>query len=643
MQFKHPEVLYFLAFLVIPVLVHLFQLQRFTKVLFTNVTLLKKIVLQTRKSSQIKKWLVLATRMLTLSAVVFAFAQPYFSNKKANEQVNNIIYLDNSLSINTKNKRGNSLQIAKQDIAENISDSDTYSLLTNTEFYKNLSASDLKNRLKTLDYSSVKTDLNSILLKIANSKQNESNKILISDFQNTTSKELNQLDKKFSLIQIIPEEQNNLSIDSVYVTANKATNFTINVLIKNQGKEKTNIPIAIYNKTQLISKQTFNIDNNATKTIHFIVQKTPAFLGKVTINYADAFAFDNNFYFAINNNKKIKVLAIGKNNEFLSRIYNEKEFDFSSSTLKNTDYNKIEKQQLIILNEPEDIPKSLLIGLNNFIKNGGNLVIIPNTKADINSYNNFFASLSVGKIINLKKDTLKITDINFKHPVFSGVFEKKVKNFQYPTVNSYFTNSFTSSDKIVSYETKKGFIKQVNLPVGNLFWVSSALNKKNSNFVNSPLIVPIFYNIGQQSLRLPKLYYIAQKSNKIDINAKLKKDEVISLTNEKESFIPLQQIFQNKVTLTTHKKPDFSGFYTAIRQKDTLTTLAFNYQKQESSMQFLNLKKIDNKNLATATSVKSVLQKIKSDNTIHWLWKWFLALAVVSLLLEILILKFFKK
>lgn len=643
MQFKHPEVLYFLAFLVIPILVHLFQLQRFIKVPFTNVALLKKIVLQTRKSSQIKKWLILATRMLTLSAVVFAFAQPYFSNKKENEQVSNIIYLDNSLSINTKSKRGNSLEIAKQDIAENISGSDTYSLLTNTHFYKNLSASDLKNRLKTLDYSSVKTDLNSILLKIANSKQNESNKILISDFQNTTSKELNQLDKKFSLIQITPEEQSNLSIDSVYVTANKATNFTINVLIKNQGKEKTNIPIAIYNKTQLISKQTFNIDNNATKTIHFIVQKTPVFLGKITINYADAFAFDNNFYFAINNNKKIKVLAIGKNNEFLSRIYNEKEFDFSSSTLKNADYNKIEKQQLIILNEPENIPKSLLIGLNNFIKNGGNLVIIPNAKADINSYNNFFASLSVGKIINLKKDTLKITDINFKHPVFSGVFEKKVKNFQYPTANSYFTNSFTSSDKIVSYETKKGFIKQIDLPVGNLFWVSSALNKKNSNFINSPLVVPVFYNIGQQSLRLTKLYYIAQKSNKIDINAKLKKDEVISLTNEKESFIPLQQIFQNKVTLTTHKKPDFSGFYTAIRQKDTLTTLAFNYQKQESSMQFLNLKKIDNKNLATATSVKSVLQKIKSDNTIHWLWKWFLALAVVSLLLEILILKFFKK
>lgn len=72
MQFKHPEILYFLAFLLIPILVHLFQLQRFVKVPFTNVAFLQKLVLQTRKSSRIKKWLILATRLLLLTALIFA-------------------------------------------------------------------------------------------------------------------------------------------------------------------------------------------------------------------------------------------------------------------------------------------------------------------------------------------------------------------------------------------------------------------------------------------------------------------------------------------------------------------------------------------------------------------------------------------
>ena len=54
MQFKHPEILYALLLLLIPIIVHLFQLRRFQKVPFTNVAFLKEISVQTRKSSTIK-------------------------------------------------------------------------------------------------------------------------------------------------------------------------------------------------------------------------------------------------------------------------------------------------------------------------------------------------------------------------------------------------------------------------------------------------------------------------------------------------------------------------------------------------------------------------------------------------------------
>ena len=79
MQFKHPEILYALLLLIIPILVHLFQLQRFVKVPFTNVKLLKTIEKQTRKSARLKKWLILLARLLVFTCLIFAFAQPYFS------------------------------------------------------------------------------------------------------------------------------------------------------------------------------------------------------------------------------------------------------------------------------------------------------------------------------------------------------------------------------------------------------------------------------------------------------------------------------------------------------------------------------------------------------------------------------------
>ncbi|MDF1518545.1 MAG: BatA domain-containing protein, partial [Lutibacter sp.] len=112
MQFKHPEILYALFFLIIPIIVHLFQLQRFVKVPFTNVAFLKNIERQTRKSARLKKWLVLMSRLLALSCIIFAFSQPYFSKSSTQQQVNVTIYLDNSNSMQAKGENGELLKSA---------------------------------------------------------------------------------------------------------------------------------------------------------------------------------------------------------------------------------------------------------------------------------------------------------------------------------------------------------------------------------------------------------------------------------------------------------------------------------------------------------------------------------------------------
>src|SRR5690606_14379538 len=119
MLFKHPELLYGLFLLVIPVLVHLFQLRRFRREQFTNVKFLKKAVLQTRKSSRIKKWLVLLLRLLLFASLIIAFAQPYipFSETALNVK-ETVIYLDNSYSMQAKGRAGNLLKRSIQDLLE---------------------------------------------------------------------------------------------------------------------------------------------------------------------------------------------------------------------------------------------------------------------------------------------------------------------------------------------------------------------------------------------------------------------------------------------------------------------------------------------------------------------------------------------
>ena len=277
MQFKHPEILYFLAFLLIPILVHLFQLQRFVKVPFTNVAFLQKLVLQTRKSSRIKKWLILATRLLLLTALIFAFAQPYFSNHKANEEQHFFIYLDNSLSTSAIGEKGNLLQIATQEIIENSTEKTKYSLLTNDHFYTNKTASELKEELLKTTNTAKNRDLADVFLKMTSEHKSitsPTKNIVISDFQNIKKEEIDNAPKNTSFVKLVPEQKSNISIDSVFVDDNGGSNFNVHIVVRNQGNAKNDIPIAIYNNDKLLNKQTFSIEENKTTEVTFSVVKT---------------------------------------------------------------------------------------------------------------------------------------------------------------------------------------------------------------------------------------------------------------------------------------------------------------------------------------------------------------------------------
>jgi len=648
MYFKNPAILYFLVLLIIPVLVHLFQLQKFAKVPFSNVAFLQKLVKETRKSSRIKKWLILVIRLLLFTAIILAFSQPYLSNKKADLKQHNFIYLDNSLSTNTKGKKGNLLKISAQEIIESGSEKDIYSLQTNSEFYNKITKNELKNVLLNIKESSKKIDLSNVLLKFQLKTKNKTNSlnktILISDFQGLILNKFTNVTSPFSAIKLESSTKSNISIDSVFINNANTANFTINVVIRNQGVAKKNIPIAIYNGSKLISKLSSSFEKDTQKTIQLKIRNLKEFKGKIKINFSDTFAFDNEFYFTLKNDKKINVLSIGKEANFLSKIYNKKEFNFTQSSIKSTNYNNISKQQLIILNEIENISEIMSKKIIEFSKNGGNLVIIPNENANVNSYNYLLKLLNAGKIQPKKIDTLKVTNINFSHPLFKNVFSNKVTNFQYPTVKSYFPNSSKNASNIVSFENNASFISQIKNPKSTIYWVSSSLNRKNSNFMNSPLIVPIFYNFGKLSFKHAQLFYRIDALNKIELQTTIKNDKVLRITNSEKSFIPLQQKFQNKVSLTTKNQPLTAGIYDVLRDLDTIAQLAYNYTKEESSLRFLDLndlKKV-NKKVTISNSISKTFNEINKKNEVHWLWKWFLSLAIVSLLLEILILKFYK-
>lgn len=648
MQFKHPEILYFLFALLIPILVHLFQLQKFKKVPFTNVAFLKKISQQTRKSSTLKKWLVLLTRLFALIGVIFAFSQPYFPSKNSiNSSEESWLYLDNSLSLKANGKKGILLQVMSKEILENLSDNTTISLQTNDDFFKNIKKDELNSVLKNIGFSPKSKTLSEILLEFQLKNKNETNRLnkyyLLSDFQNINKLEFTNVNGVFSLISEVPQVKNNVSIDSLLIKETTSTSVTVLAFVTNHGIKKEALPFSIYINKKLNNKQTVSIEKNQSKTIEFLFQKSSIILGEIQLDFQDTFLHDNRFNFSLDFRSKIKVLCIGKKSEEFAKIFNSSEFDYSESTSTNSSFNEIPKQQLIILNELSEISSALQSSLQKFSENGGNLLIIPNNQIDIISYNQFFKPYYIGKIETPITDSLQITQIEFDHPIFTDVFSKRVRNFEYPTVYKRYASTF-SGNPILSFSNINSFLQELKAKNGKIYWVSAPINIENSNFISSPLIVPTFYNIAYQSISISKPYYFAGESFDINIKTSLKQDEILKISRNSIEFTPLQQSKYNSVDLNITDQIKESGFYSIMKNKDTIQQLAINYHPNESSLMFADIDSLakKNKNIEKISSISELFKKIEQKNTEQSFWRLFLTLAIVSLFFEILILKFFK-
>ncbi|KFF13833.1 vWA domain-containing protein [Flavobacterium hydatis] len=642
MHFKHPEILYFLFLLIVPILVHLFQLRRFKKSYFTNVRLLAKLSIQTRKSSKIKKWLLLASRLLLLTCLILAFAQPYFTAKDS-KNANNEMYiiLDNSFSMQAKGKKGELLKRAVQELLENTPENAQFSLLTNTENYWNTDIKSVRNSLQSLNYSATPFELDNIIAKVkARKSAFKKDIIIITDAVGLNEKQLKNINSEDAPYFIIPkaEQKNNVAIDSVYINQTLDNFYDIGINLSGYGEDFKPISMSLFNNGKLIAKTIVNFDTKKKK-VNFTIPKQ-AFHGYVAIE-DNGLEYDNKLYFSISDPKKTNVISIGDpaKSNFLSRIYTSEEFNYHNFDIRSLDYNSLDKQDAIVLNELEEIPQALQTTLKSFVSKGGNVIVIPSEKiavANMNSFLSNFGKVQMGSLENKEK---LITKINFDHPIFSGVFENKIKNFQYPKTKSSFpiTSSYSAA---LSYEDQTAFLTSIQNQVSAVSIFSAPINSINSNFQQSPLIVPIFYKMAQNNQKSGIIAITIGNNQPYFVEALLSKDAILEVRGTDEQFIPIQQILNNKVKIVFNDYPEQAGNYTIYNKKEALENVSFNYKRSESDLGQVNANLVSD--YKTADTISTIFNTLQTERTDNQIWKWFVIFALLFLALEMAIIRFVK-
>ncbi|CAM3877589.1 MULTISPECIES: vWA domain-containing protein [Flavobacterium] len=642
MQFKHPEILYFLFLLVIPILVHLFQLRRFKKQYFTNVKLLRQLQQDTRKSSTIKKWLLLATRLLLLALLIFAFAQPFFSAKEAKSKENELIILvDNSFSMQAKGSKGELLKRSIQELLESLPDTQNFSLLTNNEAFWDVDIKAIQPELQKLDYSALPFELDYLLTQVATKKPNtQKDYIIITDVVATNSKKIEDISKNNQVYFIHPkaENKNNISIENVQLSQILDAFYEIKIDLKSYGTTEEAIPVAVYNNETLIAKSQVTFDKT-DKELKINIPKT-AFHGKVSLQ-DNSLQYDNDYYFSISEPKKQNAIVIGtdEKNKFINKILTEDDFVVTNTELAQLNYNKIDVQQTIILNEIAEIPQALATTLLSFYNKGGNIIVIPSQENSIQNLNSFYKKFGSFQFISKIETEKQITKISFSHPLYKNVFEKKITNFQYPKVNQSFTTSGNGLP-ILQFEDNTNFVVAITNKIGNLYAFTAPINKENSNLQNSPLIVPTLFNMAQAKNTSKTNTYTIGNNETLVIDAILSKDEVVSITKKDNSFIPQQQIISSKVKLSFGDYPEISGNYDVMQAKNSIQQISFNYPRTESDLNNTNTTIFEK--ATTVNNVATVLNDLHTKRTDTALWKWFIIGTLLFLLIELLIQKFVK-
>ena len=227
MRYQNPQLLYALFVIAIPIILHLLNLKKHKTIYFSSIRFLKNIKEESHKRSKLKNLLILISRILAIIFLILAFSKPYIpSNTKINNNV--FIYIDNSFSMDAKNKQGILLNIAKEKariIIDSYKHETTFYLITN-DFLKihnnSYTNNEISEQIDNITSSSSFKSINQVINKQPTIQKEFSDLYIISDMQASTIdiENISQINKNLNLffIPIYPQTYNNITIDKISIS-----------------------------------------------------------------------------------------------------------------------------------------------------------------------------------------------------------------------------------------------------------------------------------------------------------------------------------------------------------------------------------------------------------------------------------------
>ena len=675
MQFLYPNMLYALFALLIPVVIHLFNFRRHKTVYFSNTSILKTIEQENKKTKKLKDIIVLITRMLFIAALVVTFAYPYKKNNNAiNNNVDNLIavYIDNSMSMQSHSSEKTLFDDARSSavkLVENLNQAQKFVLLSNDRNPVNeypMNKDEMLIRLNEMQSESAPVSFENIYnsLEFIKKKNNfkSASLFVYSDFQKNMMK-VDEM-KNDTTIQIVvfplkSDFQNNIYIDSVWIQSpvlQKNLTNEINARIVNETpNDIKGLPVNFSLDGNVVAYTTVDVVANSHSDVNmqFVIENDGDKKAKVAIQDSPI-TFDDEYNLVLKIRPSINVVEIKDNRQssYLELLFGgDALVNYQAMSPYNIDQNVVNNAQMIVLDADADVNATMQQSLLDFAAHGGSLVVFNNEETD-NSL--LYDKLGIAPK-SLDDNVSKIEYVARKNSFFDDVFVKFPENAALPEVRKHMRFDTRNNNvlNIASLQNGDPFIMMSRVEKGRAFVFSVPLSDEWSDFASHALYVSMMYKMALVGGGMSDLSYTLGRDKYHNIN------EITLLVDDRVGVRSENGLYETYPLVENRGKLNYlyffedlpeSGFYDIYKNDEYVSTMAWNDNRIESEMSFCGRddisKTFKDKELNLLATVD--YDEINSENMMEVvmrdsaMWKMFIITALILLLIEILVLRFWK-
>jgi len=672
MQFLYPGFLWGLLAVGVPITIHLLQLRRPQRVLFTNTGFIREVELTTMQRRRLQELLVLLARVLGVIFLVLLFAQPFIPAQRAVEQGDSVgVLLDASPSMQVLGENQQSLLQEASNKA--------------TALGKNFGAA---SHFRLLEQSGGLLTQAAYLNKVAETRISGQQKgwvtalntqvgqaaakaplYIFSDFQRAIgSKEaLQSIDKNREIV-LVPQVARpvaNVYVDSVWLEdafVRTQVNIGLHIRLKNGGGSAiTDCPVKVRLDKQQVAafNTTLAAGQVSTTVVQVQLPDKQLALGQVVTGDRPA-VFDNTFYFTLQPTATIRVVEIGAE-PVAQQVYQaEALFAYSFTKPQQVNFSQLQRANLVLVREVATVEIGLQQALVGVVRRGGSVVVVPpGGNAAHEPTLQLLRALGVaGAQWNTSATATPVLQEvampSARNPFFREVFGPQPRQAVLPQVAPVLSLGRSGTD-ILRLRAGDSYLAEFSTSgPGHTYVFTAPFSKAYGDFTAQGLFVPVLYRMAMLSYQASQqpAYRLTAPTIAVELEpesaAKGQEEAAFRLVRDSLTLIPAQRLRGTNLQLelpTTLSQP---GFYELRRQGRRVTTLAFNADPKESELAAYSAAELrqlvganhPNVQVLDPAAGPEALLRYRAEQTGQALWRYCLLAVLACLLTEALLLRF---